>query len=82
MLNFPKVAGAPKHNLNKDVNYLIRTRTQVDEDGNITSACYGYFQGEISFIPKGEFKFGYWFNPVPNERSLEYSGENLLKKKK
>jgi hypothetical protein len=26
------------------------------------------------------FQFKYWFNPVPNERSLEYSGENLLKR--
>jgi len=81
VLNFPKVAGAPEHSLKENVNYLIRTRTQIDEDGNIISACYGYFEGEIRFLPKGEFKFKYCFNPVPNERSLEWNGKNLLKKK-
>jgi hypothetical protein len=80
VLNLPKIEGVPEHNLNKNANYLVRTRTQVDKSGQVISACYGYFQGEIMFLPKGEFQFEYWFNPVPNERSLEYNGINLLKK--
>lgn len=81
VLNLPKVAGAPKHTLKKEANYIIRTRTKVDNEGQIISACYGYFEGEIMFLPKGEFSFSYHFNPVPNERSLEWNGVNLLKKK-
>ena len=81
VLNFPKVANAPKHTMKKDVKYIIRTRTQIDDDGKIISACYGFFPREIRFIPKGEFNFTYYFNPVPNERSMEWNGVNLLKKK-
>jgi hypothetical protein len=79
VLDFPKVNGAPEYNLKKDVNYLIRVRSKVDKDGNIVSACYGKIKGEIDITKDGEFKFEYWFNPIPNERSLEYSGVNLLK---
>ncbi|QBG49020.1 hypothetical protein EGM51_17030 [Verrucomicrobia bacterium S94] len=81
VLNLPKIASAPKHTLKKERNCIIRTRTK-DDEGQIISACYGYFEGEIMFLPKGEFSFSYHFNPVPNERSLEYNGENILTEEK
>lgn len=65
-------------NPEKDM-YIFRARTKKDKDGNIVSANYGRM-GRIE-IGWGEvFDTSYWFNPVPNERSLEYSGKNLLKK--
>jgi hypothetical protein len=71
-----------KISFNPDTDmYLCRVRTQKDKDGNIVSACYGRVDRRIE-IGWGEvFDFEYHFNPVPNERSLEYNGVNLLKKK-
>ncbi len=66
-------------NPEKDM-YIFRVRTQKDEDGEIVSACYGRIDRRIE-IGWGEvFDFGYHFNLVPNERSLEWNGVNLLKK--
>jgi len=64
----------------KKDKYIFRVRTKKDEDGNVVSACYGRIDRRIE-IGWGEvFDFGYHFNPIPNERSLEYSGKDLLKK--
>jgi len=65
---------------NKNVNYIFRVRTKTDTDGHIMSACYGRIQGELTMSGKLGLQYEYWFNPVPNERSLEWNGENLLKK--
>lgn len=82
LLKYPMLPDYPANNLkeDKDINYIFRTRTEVDEDGNLISANYGRIKGEIKMSLTGKVQFQYWFNPVPNERSLEYSGENLLKK--
>ncbi|MEE9369479.1 MAG: hypothetical protein V3V05_11555 [Pontiella sp.] len=63
----------------KTDRYIFRVRTEKDKEGNIISACYGRIGGiEIGW---GDvLDFSYYFNPVPNECSLEYNGENLLKK--
>ena len=63
-----------------EINHLFRVRTVLDAKGNVQQACYGRIKGELRVSSKGKLYFKYWFNPVPNERSLEYSGENLLKK--
>ena len=63
-----------------EINHIFRVRTVVNEQGNIVKACYGRIQGELRISSKGRLYFKYWFNPVPNERSLEWNGENLLKK--
>ncbi len=65
-----------------EINHLFRVRTILDAKGNVQQACYGRIKGELRVSSNGKLYFKYWFNPVPNERSLEYSGENLLKKKK
>jgi len=68
-----------KSNYNGKDKFLFRVRSRKLEDGSIVG-CYGMLSGELEFIPQGKVRFSYYFNPVPNERSLEYSGENLLKK--
>lgn len=69
------------HNFDeKQVNYIFRIRTQVDEKGNVVSACYGKIEGPFGLGWADWVNWVYWFNLDPNERSLEYSGENLLKK--
>ncbi|QBG46695.1 hypothetical protein EGM51_04510 [Verrucomicrobia bacterium S94] len=73
-------AGAISNNFKENVNYIFRVRTQVDDEGNITSACYGKISGPFGLGWADWVNWVYWFNPVPNERSLEYNGVNLLKK--
>lgn len=59
-------------------NYLFRTRTELDPNGTILAACYGWIQGEIQFDPRDpqgpQLSFMYYFNmdPDPEARSLEY----------
>ena len=58
----------------KDIHYVFRIRTEVDEDGNIVEAMYGKVYGEI----RGGFSWGgpsvgftYYLNPT-GTRNLEY----------
>lgn len=69
-----------KHSFDDKVNYIFRVRTQTDEDGNIISACYGKVAGPFGLGWADRVNWVYWFNPVPNERSLEWNGVNLLTK--
>lgn len=54
-----------KHETNiqddKEINYIFRVRSQVDENGNLIRACYGKIEGDI--LVGGGFRFRYWFNP-------------------
>lgn len=52
----------------KEVNYIFRVRSVVDENGNLLRACYGKIEGEIKVSPDGIIHFRYWFNPdwTPN----------------
>jgi hypothetical protein len=58
-------------------NYIMRSRTLIDNAGNIRRACYGWILGEIEFDPRDpkgpQLAFTYHFNPdpSPNQRSLE-----------
>lgn len=72
------VRGQVETNMNKQNDYIFRVRSYEDENGNIVGS-YGRIKGEIMMSGQFGLQFEYWFNPVPNERSLEYSGENLLK---
>jgi hypothetical protein len=56
-----------------DRNYYFRVRTKLDENGNIISANFGKIYGDfMSFI--------YYFNPRPNDRSVEFDPKrNLFK---
>lgn len=70
-------------------NYIVfRSRAEKDTDNNITRINYGIIDilkyGETFEEPnKGAIVFGYYFNPTPNDRNLEYDPEqNLFDKKK
>ena len=53
--------------------YLVfRTRTQVDEKGNLVSARYGKICGQWHFVgPRGMSIDQFAFNPTPNDTNLE-----------
>ena len=73
LLKYPVLPDYPANNLkdDKNINYIFRVRTEVDDDGNIVSAHYGRIRWEIRATMKGGLYFSYWFNPEPNNRSLE-----------
>jgi hypothetical protein len=74
------VNGAPDNsNYDDENNYIFRVRSRELEDGSV-AGCYGVFKGELEFIPQGKVRFNYLFNPEVGERSLEWSGVNLLEK--
>jgi hypothetical protein len=61
-------------------NLFFRIRS-VRNDGKIVSALYGRIKGGISVgVDKGQPSIGftYYLNPTPNDRNLEYSGQNLF----
>ncbi len=58
-------------NLKEDVNYIFRTRSQINSKGEVEKGCYGRVRGEIDLTMDGKIQFSYWFNPDPNSRSLE-----------
>lgn len=65
--------------------YIFRIRTEIDSEGKILEAQYGFIRGYIKTSGFGydtiRLDFDYYLNPDPNPaaRSLEYNGENLMK---
>lgn len=58
-------------------NYLIfRVRTSVDDKGSAVTARYGKIYGPIEYgdddTNQGVVRFTYYFNPIENDRNLEY----------
>jgi hypothetical protein len=68
----------------EDVGYFLRTRVRLDRDGNIASANYAKIMGDFLVATKGgQVAFTYYFNPVPNDRNLEFDPKkNLFPKDK
>jgi len=71
----------------KNLHYIIRTRTEINEDAKVIKAMYGFVQGGFAFDPRSGneksamyLRFTYYLNsdPDPENRSLEYNGVNLL----
>lgn len=59
-------------NYNENRHFIIRVRTVLDDQGRVASANYGKIYGDF-------IGFTYYFNPEPNDRSLEFdSDQNLL----
>ncbi len=56
----------------KLVGYYLRTRVQLDADGDIISANYAKIYDDIRFDARGMVSFWYYFNPTPNDRNLEF----------
>lgn len=68
---------------NADTHYMVfRVRTELDEDGNALSGHYGKIYRPMHagpLFPKNSIwlKSIFYFNPTPNNRSLEFNKENL-----
>lgn len=56
----------------RHVGYFLRSRVRLDRDGIIVSANYAKIYGEIQLDPRGTVSFCYYFNPVANDRNLEF----------
>lgn len=78
-ISWPANGGERETNYDDANNYIFRVRSKKLSDGSIVGT-YGIIQREIEVGPKGSLQFEYWFNPDSSSRSLEYNGENLLKK--
>ena len=63
----------------KDRGFFLRVRTVKDEAGNIVSAHYAKIYGTPLLSPGG-FAFQYYFNPVPNDRRLEFDTSRNLQR--
>ena len=63
-----------------DGKYLVvRTRTKIDDNGNLLSAHYGIIFGNWRFVEKGGmFVERLIFNPQPNDTNLEDAGTYYL----
>jgi hypothetical protein len=68
----------------EDVGYFLRTRVRLDRDGNIASANYAKIMGDFLVATKGgQVAFTYYFNPLSNDRNLEFDPKkNLFPKDK
>ncbi len=62
----------------QNVGFFLRTRVKVDKSGNIISANYAKTVGDIYLVPQGMLMFTYYFNPVPNDRNLEFDPKRNL----
>lgn len=84
-----RLGGSSRDQIIDEVNlegrdYLFRVRSQMDETGVVTNACYGKFHGNIQFAGaagngQGSWlKFTYYLNPAPNDRNLEFDPKKNL----
>jgi hypothetical protein len=66
--------------ITEDDILVFRVRTKTDDLGNITEAYYGKIYGPCKFAdgPQRLVRIAYYFNPTPNDRNLEFDGENNL----
>lgn len=62
----------------ENVGFFLRTRVKLDEKGNIVSANYAKLMGDIYCAATGVLRFTYYFNPVANDRNLEFDPKKNL----
>jgi len=67
---------------NAGKGYLMKTRVEIDDEGDEISANYSKFLGIPWFDIGGTIRWEYYFNPDPNDRNLEYDGTNLAETQK
>lgn len=70
-------------NISDEMNYFLRLRTVMDAAGKITHANYAKVHGDFRFdvINSKETSyvlFTYFFNPIPNDRNLEFDPKRNL----
>lgn len=61
-----------------NVGFFLRTRVKLDQNGNVVSANYAKIVGDIYCAHTGVLVFSYYFNPVPNDRNLEFDPKKNL----
>ncbi|MDD2762464.1 MAG: carboxypeptidase-like regulatory domain-containing protein [Opitutaceae bacterium] len=61
-----------------DIGFFLRTRVKLDKDGNIISANYAKVFGDFRCDARGLLSFMYYFNPMPNDRNLEFDPKRNL----
>jgi len=70
-----------------DNNYLLRIRTVLDKKGDIITSHYAKITGGVKVAvgtneslrqTPPRIRFTYYFNPIPNDRNLEFDTENNL----
>lgn len=61
-----------------NVGFFLRTRVKRDGDGRMISANYAKVVGDFGLVPQGSLMFFYYFNPVPNDRNLEFDPKRNL----
>lgn len=60
-------------------NYFLRVRTRLDGAGEVVSANYAKVYGGFLWYVSGKVQFQYYYNPVTNDRNLEFAPKrNLL----
>lgn len=65
--------------LPKDTGFFLRTRVKRDQQGKIITANYSKFIGRMNTrASTGQIEFLYYFNPVPNDRNLEFDPKRNL----
>jgi len=62
----------------ENVGFFLRTRVKLDKDGKIVSANYAKVSGDFQFDARGILGLTYYFNPVPNDRNLEFDPKKNL----
>jgi len=69
------------------LGYIFRVNTKLNSEGEVIQANYGKIMGEFigsAFVNttkgpnKGFVKFTYYYNPTPNDRSLEFDWRQNL----
>lgn len=58
-------------------NYYLRTRTKLDEKGNVIRANYGKIYGNFEFLDFIKTEACY-FNPIVNDRNVEFDTKRNL----
>ena len=69
-LSVDSVGRRSGNELTEDSYLVLRTRTEVDKDGNLVSAHYGKIYGKWGFYG-GMRAESIFFNPAPNDPNLE-----------
>jgi hypothetical protein len=61
-----------------DLGFFLRTRVKLNKEGEIIRANYSKVIGDFRFDARGSLGFTYYFNPVPNDRNLEFDPKRNL----
>ena len=68
------------HEVDHNSYLVFRCRTVTNETGKIVSAHYGFIGGSIHYDYERKFSCGIYFNPRPNDPSIEYDDDQRINK--